>query len=240
MPNRKQQADPLNELCERIKALRLSRGYTQQEVAEELGMSREGFVQYENGDIKNPNTDRMKKFSALMKAPLGWVLNREGKDPPLPKSNRKTRSKARTARPAEKVDEQTCDPSHRVPEVEMGIANHIDGWDEEPIAVWCIPPEIIRHFMMSRPGSVIIKRAAQSLDGFYQRGDYVFIDKTVTKYQNPGAYWVLDGGEPRRAVVTVKGTEPVAHLSFQGTDYGEKPVAGLKFLGKIVAVLRAA
>ena len=48
-------------LGERIKSLRVSNNYTQEQVAEELGMSRQKYARIENGQ-NNINLDVLSKF----------------------------------------------------------------------------------------------------------------------------------------------------------------------------------
>lgn len=49
-------------LGERIKQLRLDKGYTQREVAEKLGVSQPNYAQYENGR-RNPKPETLKKIA---------------------------------------------------------------------------------------------------------------------------------------------------------------------------------
>lgn len=69
----------------RLKELRESKGWLQQEVANRVGMSVQNYSKYETGIIKRPNPKTLKEFSELYNVPVEILTARDDSLEHLPK-----------------------------------------------------------------------------------------------------------------------------------------------------------
>lgn len=65
-----------NKLCENLKALRIARGLTQQQLANELNLSRVNYTRYETG-ASNPDYDTLIKIADYYDVSLDSLFNRK-------------------------------------------------------------------------------------------------------------------------------------------------------------------
>lgn len=73
----------LNDFSKRIKMLRLEAGYTQQELADKIGMSASGYSSYGSGTRPTfPRTAQLEKIAAVLNVSVSYLLG-ETEDRPL-------------------------------------------------------------------------------------------------------------------------------------------------------------
>lgn len=247
-------SDALATLGGRLRAVRLAKGLTGDEVAAHLKVGRPTFSLWELDRVERVPEHRIDAFAALTGVSAEWLLHRSGKEPDLPLRNppeRRKSRKDRTTRPA-----PMAAPQHELPpsnvveitppnviEITPKASAHAKALDTAPQAKWSIPREVLTLGFNCDPEEGFIKRVP--IDGPplpdgtpVNRGDYVLIDATRTEINESGLYYVADpnGREVKRVVASYEGDELV--VRFQGAS--EKlAVADLEVLGRAMAVFHA-
>ena len=65
-----------NLFLERLKELRLQHGFSQEELAEKIGIKRNSYSDWENGKCK-PNYEKLEKIADFFGVSLDWLFGRE-------------------------------------------------------------------------------------------------------------------------------------------------------------------
>ncbi|WP_241360470.1 helix-turn-helix domain-containing protein, partial [Pseudomonas aeruginosa] len=65
------------EMADRIKSRRLALGYTQEELAEKVGLQKSAIAKYENGRVENMKRSMIEKMSQVLECSpaylMGWA-----------------------------------------------------------------------------------------------------------------------------------------------------------------------
>ncbi len=199
----------LDTLGGRIRAVRTALNMRLGETANKIGVSRTSLGQWEAGAVKKPDVDKLAAFTSLTKISLDWLIEGIGDDPEFLLQAR------RTTKPTLVTGEANPDPASRrlptqeqVPEVAASLVTHASAIDMTPRAFWSMPREVLELGFNVEPSNAIIKRVVtrEGSDFGLSRGDYVVIDVSRTRIDEPGTYLLADpeGKCARRARVDMK------------------------------------
>lgn len=164
----------------RIRAVRKMKGLKMHEAAEQCGISRTSWSAWENDKVERPDKNKLVTFAKLNEINLDWLL--EGTGHPEAK-NTANGQLISISRP-------------HIAELEPAMSCHAGGWDMQTRNVWKVPTEVIEMAFRSNPDASIIKRTnSQPAYGFgVLRGDYVLIDTSRSRIDEPGVYVLADAG----------------------------------------------
>jgi transcriptional regulator with XRE-family HTH domain len=235
----------------RIRAVRLARDLSGEDIAKKLKIARPTLVNWETGATVNVPDERIDAFAKLTQVSAKWLRDGQGDPPPLDFS--KVPEKYRKAPAGRLVADQTPLPpsnviqleSHgaQVTEITPRASAHAKALDTAPQATWSIPREVLTLGFNCDPEQGFIKRVPSDgpplADGTpVNRGDYVLIDSSRNVINEPGLYYVSDptGKEVRRVVVTKDGEKLVGTLQLTNQSID---LEGLEVLGRAMAVFHA-
>lgn len=236
----------LTTLGGRLRAVRLAKGLTGDEVAEKLGISRPTFTTWELDKVQTVDEAKIKRFAKLTGVAAQWLLHATGA---APKLNLGVHDRAFVGKSKDTIAAMTPvsapeAPLTEVAEIKPALKAHAKGLDTAPQATWAIPREVLALGFNCEPDQVVIKRARHSYtmaDGtMVARGDYVLIDASRNVIDEPGLYYVADpdGLEAKRAFATID--EPSGDLVVR-MHGGPDPVnpGELEVLGRAMGLFRA-
>lgn len=230
----------------RVKAARTGRGLKLGDTARRIGISRTSLGAWENDSVHNPDSAKVIAFTKLTDISLDWLLVRDGNDPAFaaPVPTRRKRSAA-TPRPA--ANDGSAAPGMRIadiPEIAAPLTAHANGLDLMARAIWSIPDEVIELGFNGTPGAMAVKRVItrDGADFNVTRGDYVLIDTTRNRIDEPGVYLLSDpdGQCARRALV--KTVNDVLRIVVLADDVNREPQTiaegDATVLGRIMGIFK--
>lgn len=208
----------------RLRSVRKALGLKSEELGPEIGVSRNSISAWEHGaGIKNENLVALAKRLGVTPA---WLRSREGPDPE-PQGSPFL---------ATCGDVSFADQVVEVPEVEPLPDAHMSSLSKVPIARWGLPANVILHWMMAPGGSLVIKQTRSDNSPHHRRGDYLFIDTSVTQATAPGMYvGIVDG---LRLVVIVRNADGTLSATAPTSKTPRLNPMEVKIEGRVVAVLQ--
>jgi transcriptional regulator with XRE-family HTH domain len=200
----------LDSLAGRIRAARVASNLSVVEAARAINVSRTSFSLWESGTVKTPDGRKLFQFSKLTEVSLDWLMDRRGPDPKAvisPEVASPVSTKPKKSEPAKKARTVPRPPDERaIPEIAPNLESHAGGISPETQGLyWVIPQDVIQRSFSAQPGRVVMMQVTTGSANM-QRGDYVMIDTTRTKIDEPGMYLLADPDKrrARRALVTAE------------------------------------
>jgi len=191
-----QTTDRLATLGGRLRSVRLARGLTAETIAKELEVSRPTITTWEADKVEKVSEDKLKAFSRLTNVSFEWLLAGVGAPPDLPLDIPSDKFKGMRT-------DQIIKTIHHGPDLArdmVAVPDHgsatPDAANAQPQARWMIPRDVLSYAMNCDPTRTIIQRvlaAPPSRDIGFARGDFILIDTSRTKINEPGTYIIIDG-----------------------------------------------
>lgn len=247
-------SDRLATLGGRIKAARVNRGLTTDDVAEKLDVSRSAVSTWETGKVKNPPEKKLKLFAELTDTTVEWLKHAEGDAPSMTPQTpgRHPTTHAAASEPIEPQKRASLalvpQPAASLPPVtavteikaQQTLPTELD---MTPKAEWSIPHDVLTTgFGCDDPDQTAIKRVMNSTtmpDGtVVERGDYFLLDCAVRSIRRLGIYYVADPDGHlgvRRIKVTENTQGEVVVFNEQGVAMDAAP-STFTVLGRVAAV----
>jgi len=235
----------------RMRAVRLAKGLTTEQLAEKLKVSRPTVTQWETGTTEKIPDHRIEAFARVTGVSKQWLQHHTGTAPKLDFSNmpRKMKMNKKFLRSAKLTYGEADAPMSlaiealdaRILEIKPRLSAHAKTLDTTAQALWAIPREVLSLDFNCDPDQALIKRSL--IDGPplpdgtpVCRGDYALIDATRNVINEPGLYYVADpeGKEVRRVIVV--GAELAVTLQSTGEAVNKED---LVVLGRVMAVFHA-
>ena len=218
-------ADRFRTLGCRIRAARLANGFTHDEIALQVGVTRNSVSMWENGSIKNPQKIKLQRFAKITKVQLGWLMAREGADPDWPE--KKPRQKIKTHLSETSVGQF-------IPEIDLQ-EDREDGWREASRVGWAIPSDILQLSFNSQPASAVIVLATFDMGPIKAR-DFLLVDQSRTNFELDGIYFVTLANTIKHVRVERANDGRATVVSGDGKKL---KASGLKILGRVSAIIHS-
>lgn len=242
-------SDRLATVGGRLRAVRLARGMTTEQVAEMLDVSRATVSVWEGDKVKKYPHPKIVKFAKETAVSVEWIMHRVGEaptvqqklveitnPPPFPKL---PETQPAAAPPAvAPLPAAPIASGKEIAEIKPNQPN-ASGLDLTPQAQWSIPREVLTLGFNCDPDQAVIRRVLVAVtfpDGtIAHRGDYILIDTVRNTINEAGLYYVADPDGREVKHVTVKEAEGALVVN------GETQVTPEMFtvLGRAMAVFRA-
>ena len=236
----------LTTLGGRLRAVRLAKGLTTDDVATALKISRPTFTTWELDKVQNVDEDKIKAFAKLTGVSAQWLKHATGAPPKGLKLDIHDRAFVGKSRETIAAMTPSLAPEGmEVAEIKPAMKAHAKGLDTAPQAKWAIPREVLALGFNCEPDSAVIKRVRHGYtipDGtVVARGDYVLIDASRNTIDEPGLYYVADpaGLEAKRVFATIDGPGGELVVRLHGGSGEPVDASGLDVLGRGMAVFHA-
>jgi transcriptional regulator with XRE-family HTH domain len=242
----------------RLRAIRMVRGLTTEQVAERLDVSRATISVWEGNKVKKYPHDKIVKFAKMTAVSVEWLMHRVGDAPTVQQKAINVASPP----PFPTLPEEPSIPATPIPaapaaapapaalpasgaeiaEIKPNQPNATE-LDLTPKATWSIPGEVLTLGFNCDPDHAVITRVIIPVtmpDGMVaHRGDYLLIDTSRITINEPGVYFVADpdGKEVRR--LTVSEEENGALIVGDKTGKLDASPEMFTVLGRAMAVFRA-
>jgi transcriptional regulator with XRE-family HTH domain len=184
----------LNSLGERLTAVRVAKKMNLEQAARIVGTSKQSFSGWSTGRTKPKDVNQLYRFCEATETDLTWLVEGKGAPPDFLDGGTFTHmvpvSELLDSRG--KVD---------VPQISGHLAEHAKGLRADmPLAGWSIPVETILVSFHCVADHCVMMRVTQT-DREFQRGDYLLLDTSRNRLNEPGTYLVSDGETAFRAAV---------------------------------------
>lgn len=227
----------------RIRAVRKAKKLRLGVAAQKIGLSRTSFTNWEADVVTNPDTGKLRRFSSLVDVSLDWLIDRKGDDPEfLNVPSPPTKRAAKTAPQSDSASKSVSD----IAEIAAPLSAHGRGIDLTPRHVWSIPTDVLELGFNCNVETTVVKRIVtrDGQDFGLGRGDYVLIDVSRTRIDEPGIYLVADpdGHSARRVLVTIDNDELRITIMADDTERSSPRDNGenLQVLGRVMGVFKPA
>jgi transcriptional regulator with XRE-family HTH domain len=237
----------LEELGGRIRAARVAKGLRVNAVAKDIGVSRTTYSDWEAGHVKNPDTMKLGRFAELTQCSLDWLIKREGSDPdltPPPKMGRRRKRRADNAPVDVSTGAGRGVADLPIAEIAAPMTAHARELNLTPRALWTIPQQVLEIGFNSLPENTVVHRVVSrsAADAPFARGDYLLVDISRTKIDEPGTYMIADGAGESACRAFVVDENGQLTLSVWTDDLNRNPpqngIEDLVSLGRIMGIFK--
>ena len=241
MLERSHEPPQINTLGGRIRAVRVALNMRLGGTANKIGISRTSLGQWEADAVKNPDVDKLAAFSKLTDVSLDWLIDGRGDTPTFLAAPRRGPKPAQAATGTDSSPPSQM-PTTSVPEIAPALTMHAKGLDMTPQAHWTFPLGVLElGFHVEAPNAALMRVASRdSAEAGLARGDFVVLDISRTRIDEPGIYLLADpdGGSARRVRVESVDNELRMTMLDIAHDNPQPVTDKITVLGRVMGVFK--